>query len=125
MSETPKFTPGPWYPPHLSDDSTTCNCRSIVEGGYAGGIATVHVHNGIASIRDGGNEAPPLEEAKANGHLIAAAPELYDALKAALPHLHELDSAHQRIVEAHGNCYSGLVVVSLVEAALAKAEGRK
>ena len=77
MGTEPRWTPGPWEPPHLSDDSTPCNCRSIVEGEYAGGIATVHVDNGIALISEGGNDCPPLEEAKANGLLIAAAPELY------------------------------------------------
>ena len=118
MSETPKFTPGPWYPPHLSDDSTTCNCRSIVEGGYAGGIATVHVHNGIASIRDGGNEAPPLEEAKANGHLIAAAPELYDVLQRFVtPAIRDALGRHHK-----SDCPCNYCAAL---AALAKAEGRK
>lgn len=117
MSET-KFTPGPWYPPHLSDDSTTCNCRSIVEGGYAGGIATVHVHNGIDSICDGGNEAPPLEEAKANGHLIAAAPELYGALRRIVTPAMESAMAGAHKPTCVCNYCAAL-------AALAKAEGRK
>jgi hypothetical protein len=77
----PKFTPGPWDPPHLCDDSTPCNCLSIFDGGYAGGIASIHVHNGIDSISAGGNDAPPVGEAKANGWLIASSPELYEALK--------------------------------------------
>ena len=79
----PKFTPGPWYPPHLSTatDSDKCRCRSIVDEGYAGGIATIHLWNGIESIRAGGNDAPPEEEARANGFLIATSPELYARLK--------------------------------------------
>lgn len=80
MSE-PRWSPGPWYPPHLSDDTTSCDCRSIVNEGYAGGIATVHVDNGILLISEGGNDCPPLEEAQANGFLIAAAPELDAALE--------------------------------------------
>jgi len=124
MAEQPTFTAGPWHPPHLSDDTTTCNCRSIVEGGYAGGIASVHVHNGIGSIAAGGNDAPPLEEAKANGYLIAAAPELYEALKVALPYIHAVDSARQDGFERQGLRYSGMPEVAMAEAALAKAEGR-
>jgi hypothetical protein len=36
--------------------------------------------NGIAMIADGGNDCPPRGEAIANMHLIAAAPELFEAL---------------------------------------------
>ena len=64
---------GPWDGPHISDDSTTCNCKGIVNGVHAGGIASVHVDNGIPSIGHGGNACPPLEEAKANGLLLTAA----------------------------------------------------
>lgn len=80
----PKFTPGPWHPPHFGDPTVRCDCRSIVDEGYAGGIALICVDNGIISIADGGNDAPPREEAIANGHLIAAAPDLYAALAALL-----------------------------------------
>lgn len=85
---TARFTPGPWYPGHLGDDSTRCECRGIVSEGYAGGIAEVHVNNGIRSIADGGNDCPPRDEAAANMRLIAAAPDLYAALRelAAAPH---------------------------------------
>lgn len=78
--DKPAFTPGPWWTPHLSNDATTCNCAYVLnEGGYCGAIATIHVDNGLR-VGQGGNDAPPLNEAKANGHLIAAAPELYAAL---------------------------------------------
>lgn len=73
-----KHTQGPWECGHIANDEHPCNCTSIVSEGYAGGIATVHVDNGIAIIAEGGNDCPPLEEAKANSRLIAAAPELYD-----------------------------------------------
>lgn len=64
-------TPGQWYPGHLGTDST-CQCRSIVdEGIYMGAIATVHVDNGLP-IGEGGNDAPPAEEAAANMRYIAA-----------------------------------------------------
>lgn len=79
--EDPKFSAGPWHAGHLGSDST-CQCQYVVSEGYFGAIAAVHVNNGIASIADGGNDAPPREEAIANMHLIAAAPEMYAALRA-------------------------------------------
>jgi hypothetical protein len=47
---------------------------------FCGSIAYVTVNNGKA-VRDGGNDGPPLEQAKANSHLIAAAPALAEAIK--------------------------------------------
>lgn len=88
------FTPGPWYPPHLSDDTTKCNCHSVVSESYAGGICSVDVNNGIPSISDGGNDAPPLEEAKANGIVIALVPDLIRELKY-VSKLFELYSGHR------------------------------
>lgn len=79
MSET-KFTPGPWHAGHMVDDSHPCECRSVVSEHYAGGICEIDVDNGL-SIEDGGNDAPPLEEAKANCTLIAEAPAMYGALE--------------------------------------------
>lgn len=77
-----KHTPGPWYPGHFGTDSS-CQCRSIVsDGQYVGAIATVHTDNG-KPISDGGNDAPNREEAIANMHLIAAAPDLLEALREA------------------------------------------
>lgn len=73
-------TPGPWHSGHLGEDGK-CQCRTVVSEVYLGGIATVHIHNGIDSIAEGGNDAPPRDEAIANMHLIAAAPELYAALE--------------------------------------------
>lgn len=73
-------TPGPWHPGHLGSDSS-CQCRSVVDEGYAGGVCTIHVNNGIKSIADGGNDAPPRDQAVANMHLIAAAPDLLEALR--------------------------------------------
>jgi len=77
MSET-RFTPGPWHPGHLGTDSK-CQCANVVDEGYAGGICSIHVDNG-KRIGEGGNGAPPKDEAVANMHLIAAAPEMHDAL---------------------------------------------
>jgi len=75
-----KFTPGPWVPGHIANDDHPCDCASIVSEYFAGSIAYVTVDNGKL-IQDGGNDGPPLEQAKANSHLIAAAPELFEALE--------------------------------------------
>lgn len=74
-------TPGPWMPGHMVDDDNACDCRSILSEHYMGSIATVDVWNGIEGIGNGDNDSPPLEEAKANAHLIAAAPDLLEALE--------------------------------------------
>lgn len=75
----PIHTPFPWHPPHICDDSTPCNCTSIVDEQYAGGICSVHVNNGIALISEGGNDAPPIEEARANARLIYASAKAFDS----------------------------------------------
>lgn len=79
----PKFTNGPWHVGHLGG-AGSCQCRTVVSEGYAGGICTVHVANndeiGSSSIADGFNDAPPKNEAIANMQLVAASPDLYGAL---------------------------------------------
>lgn len=71
-------TPGPWSPGHMANNAHPCNCATIFSETCLGGIATVHVGNGMP-ISDGGNDCPPLPEAQANACLIAAAPELLKA----------------------------------------------
>jgi hypothetical protein len=77
-----RFTQGPWYPGHLGRIDHSCECSTIVSDYYEGGIATVHVNND-KPVSDGGNDAPPYEEAVANMHMISAVTDLYEALKAA------------------------------------------
>jgi hypothetical protein len=76
MSDVQGHTPGPWVVPHFARDDHPCQCTSVVSGSYNGAICTVAVDNGITLISEGGNDAPPQEEAKANARLIAAAPDL-------------------------------------------------
>jgi len=75
-------TPGEWYPGHLGTDST-CQCRSIVDDGrYMGAIATVHVDNGLP-VGEGGNDAPPADEAAANmRHIARCSPDRIRAIAA-------------------------------------------
>lgn len=74
-----KHTPGPWYEPHMCEPDIRCNCTYVLSEKYAGSICDISVDNGKA-ISQGGNDSPPLEEAIANAKLIAAAPELLDAV---------------------------------------------
>jgi hypothetical protein len=65
-------TPGPWLEGHLCDDEHRCNCTSILsDTGIMGAVATVHYDNGLP-VGEGGNDAPPKSEAKANQLLISA-----------------------------------------------------
>lgn len=105
MNEPVRHTPGPWHPGHLGSDGK-CQCRSVCDEGYAGGICTVHVGNGLP-IGDGGNDAPPRDEAVANMYLIAAAPDLLAALEAVMAEWREgyglqcVDQVRAAIAKAH------------------------
>lgn len=86
MSE-PKWTPGPWY---VGTD------EEPNKKGYGGYLWSLHVFAPDPTDSDGqmaiawalcsddgavdDNHAPRLRPARANAHLIAAAPELYEAL---------------------------------------------
>lgn len=79
-------TPGPWRA-HVGDEGTTCECRQVwskhpsrENGGFA--VAEVYLSNGSNGL----DEVAPYdpEEANANARLIAAAPDLYNALQGIL-----------------------------------------
>ena len=99
MSET-KFTPGPW-----------------IKRGF-GALYLVGVPGRDVSVIQ---PAPDRHETLANAWLSSAAPELYEALVAALPILHMKDSELQALSGSHK--YEGLRAVRLAEAALTKARG--
>lgn len=69
-----QHTPGPWMVPHFARDDVGCNCAYVFSESQVG-------MGSICTI-DHGDENEPLEIAKANAHLIAAAPELLAALVA-------------------------------------------
>lgn len=63
----------------------------------------------------------PVAEQRANARLIAAAPEMYEALKRALPYLRD------HVAMTAGDDFSGFgdrLAFDAAEAAIAKAEGR-
>lgn len=105
----PKFTSGPWYPGHLGDDSHPCNCRSVVSEGYAGGICSVNVGNGLP-VGEGGNDAPPLEQAVANMHAIAAVPLMFHAIQRQIENIeHWLETGEAATPEQSKSIYDQLV----------------
>lgn len=75
-----KHSSGPWYPGHLGDNAIDCDCAYVVDEAHMGGIATIHMDNGIKSISDGGNDCPSREQAIANMHLVASSPDLLDSV---------------------------------------------
>lgn len=110
MSE---HTPGPWIAPHFVNPNSKCQCRAILDEHYFGAIAEVFVDNGIESISEGGNDCPPIEEARANARLIAAAPDLLEACEAladfathnatSCPLPEEIEMARAAIAKAKGS----------------------
>tara|TARA_B100000678_G_scaffold211521_1_gene179081 strand:- start:318 stop:647 length:330 start_codon:yes stop_codon:yes gene_type:complete len=108
MSET-KFTPGPWF---AHDDHPQHACYHIAPADYW--------HDELATIYSPGDP-----EADANASLIAAAPELYEALAAFervvdlwLPADSEVDVEHYGEAEALAGLRRTMVD------ALAKARGQ-
>lgn len=72
MSEQAKPTPGPWKPIRGVDEDETRWIVVSASGGNEWHIATI----------ENGQPGDSLETETATGHLIAAAPDLYEACKA-------------------------------------------
>ena len=113
MSGT-NFTSGPWYPGHLGEVGR-CQCET-----FAGGIAHVHMDNGIADIAEGGNDCPPKDQAIANMHLIASAPDLYEALQGMIEWFGNTKKGEWHSSDAHREACA---VVDKARAALSRAKG--
>jgi len=76
------YTKGEWRLPHFvvnKDNQEHCQCVFVLNEGICGSIADISINNG-KEISEGGNDAPPLEEAIDNAKLICAAPEMYEML---------------------------------------------
>lgn len=111
MGET-KFTPGPWHASchdvigkRAIGDSGVRFWSVTPEGKYRGDVANVGSAEHIGGIK--------LGERDANAHLIAAAPDLYEALEAA-----------DKALWAEGYTVADPTVVKIA-AALTKARGEQ
>ncbi len=109
-----KFTPGPW--------------EYLCETGYAGDYPYSKAHRvkiGKETLTIGchGYDWEGGKEIEANAHLIAAAPELYEALKEALPVLLGLVTDEGLKPEKKGYVCGGYSAYEAAKKALGKAEG--
>jgi hypothetical protein len=80
MNATAKHTPGPWSVPHFARPDVGCECGYVLADGYMGAVATVHCSHETGENWSNGDN-PRFDEAVANAHLIAAAPELLRCAK--------------------------------------------
>lgn len=99
--EKPGFTPGLWPLTRTGDGK-----RYVVGDGLVGGPGGYEVAEVYSDDCD-------PDEARANANLIAAAPELYEAVERALRHAQHLG------IDVEGSSY-----VKQLRAALAKARGQ-
>jgi hypothetical protein len=86
MNATAKHTPGPWSVPHFARPDVGCECGYVLTDGYTGAVATVHCSHETGENWSNGDN-PRFDEAVANAHLIAAAPDLLASLKDAAKRL--------------------------------------
>lgn len=97
-----KHTPGPWSICRNGE----CSCGFIWSGCEEMHIATAYDVRSIGHFDHASDAAPSREEAMANGRLIAAAPELLEALRGVLRvadrKTDEFDAARAAISKATG-----------------------
>lgn len=74
-------TPGPWSLPHFAKPGMNCQCGYVLTDSMLGAVCTVHA-SGDGDDWAAHGDNPKFAEAVANARLIAAAPELLEALLA-------------------------------------------
>jgi hypothetical protein len=122
MPNEAKHTPGPWECEPSPLWKTAHIWARNTGGKVSGVVATIHA--------DWAHESQ-CEEQASNARLIAAAPEMYQALQAVMeewPHQSPADcySTGPRtgnLIQDHVAC-PGCAIKAKIEAAIAKAEGR-
>lgn len=82
---------GPWTVPHFVRPEVGCECRYVLSDAQMGAICSVHC-SGEGDWKETGDN-PPFEQACANAHLIAAAPDLLECMKAAVSIIGHPDDA--------------------------------
>ena len=116
-----KHTPGPWSVPHFAEPEVGCKCGYVLSDTCMGAVATVHC-SGEGDWKITGDN-PKFEEACANARLIAAAPELLEALREAEVGL-EFAGADKTIAEGDF-IPTPTLALRAVRAAIAKATGEQ
>jgi hypothetical protein len=111
-----KHTPGPWH----IDEYMAGNNRET----KACSIMCPNDNQVVCEIPDYCYHEEDVENNKANAHLIAAAPDLYEALKTIVTNLpnSEIELAYE--VWGTTNTRIILQVIEMAKQALAKSEGR-
>ena len=119
MSE--KFTPGPWWVQNGTDVFTGLNAkrRDGVESANNDGWHIADCSMGVTFDTDGQKRTLLPSEMVANAHLIAAAPEMYEALQAILPYVPISSASEGGAVARSWN----VIAADKVRAALKKARG--
>lgn len=107
MSTTPMHTPGPWFIRDMHPERCTLNIGTRSDDPYDGEVAVIY------------RALSPHSEADAR--LIAAAPELLEALKQSR---HELSCLNLEADGAQKLNSPATRVLDQINAAIAKAEGR-
>ena len=106
MSNQPKHTPGPWFAKRAGD------------GGYFEWYVGRDGEN--CSIAEDITDPVTRDPSEANAHLIAAAPDLLEALKAIISD----DMEDQKTAQEFGGFVLPDELRTAARAAIAKAEGR-
>lgn len=70
-------TKSPWSVPHICLENLPCNCTFVLSEQYMGSVCDINYSAEGADWKEG--DHAPLEEARANGFLISAAPDLLSA----------------------------------------------
>lgn len=110
------WTPGPWQ---IKNEHESTIVVASVDGESFSDGRTTYTYDFIcdAGADEYGDTVSP-KTARANALLIAAAPDLYEALKLALYRLNDLTNDEDGAVE------QALKLLPVIRAALAKAESR-
>jgi hypothetical protein len=114
-----RFTPGPWETAKRPYELVILD-----PGGRV--VATAYGWN------EDGAQAHEETRAQANANLIAAAPDMYEALKVAIEDLEDWVDASHQYQDSSGNwvsreyceCHTCNVTLPLIRRVLAKAEGK-
>lgn len=113
METNAKFTPGPWHWHACGGYHVLCNDTTAEQGEYPKG----QIHSDGSAC---GEYSPDIDVNGPDAHLIAAAPDLYEASEKALSALRQ----YRHFFAQRGMDYpAGVDVEECVIAALTKARG--